>query len=298
MFYLGFPALWLEGNLFHSPIGQHFVQQKKKEISPESQSRGNKFSNRDLLTEIPMTEDVTFGVDDIFYGEADTKKRHKEIKIKEVAEQLIYEGNIAFEKRDSFTGVEKFREGIEKYKQLNDIERVLELLRIVSQKCISNEHLIFAGEFTDELYKLAKKQNNRFYLGIVYYTQGYLLLKKGDNDVLEEGLNKIQDAAVNFEKEGDFAGAGMCFNKIGSIYHTRLNKLENACLFYRAAIENFNNSIIKMHRLRTDFWNKQELLIQKVVELRDIVEEMLPNLENNKLKKKITDDLKNLSYNF
>jgi hypothetical protein len=125
-----------------------------------------------------------------------------------------------------------------------------------------------------------------------------LLLKKGDNEFLEEALLKIQDAAVNFEKEGDFAGAGMCFNKIGSIYQSRLNKLENACLFYRAAIENFNKAILKMHPLRTDFWNKPELLIQKIVELRDIVEELLPNLRNDDLKKKIVKDLKNISYNF
>ncbi len=291
-------ALVTEGKPLQSAYKEEFAQVKQTQISSEQNSSKKDFSNNGLLTEIPMMEDITFGVDDFFYGETDTKKEHKEKHVKEVAEQLIYEGNKAFEKRDSFAGVEKFRLGIEKYKEIKDFERVLELLRIVSQKCISNEHLIFADEFTDELHKLAKKQNQSFYLGIVYYTKGYLLLKKGDNEVLEEALNKIQDAAVNFEKEGDFAGAGMCFNKIGSIYQTRLNKLENACLFYRAAIENFNKAILKMHPLRTDFWNKPELLIQKVVELRDIVEEMLPNLENNNLKKKIIKDLKNLNYNF
>ncbi|MHA2340212.1 MAG: hypothetical protein ACXACX_23165, partial [Candidatus Hodarchaeales archaeon] len=70
------------------------------------------------------------------------------------------------------------------------------------------------------------------------------------------------------------------------------------CLFYRAAIENFNKAILKMHPLRTSFWNKPELLIQKIVELRDIVEDLLPNLEDNELKNKITTDLGNLKYNF
>ncbi|MFW9818873.1 MAG: hypothetical protein ACFFE5_04625 [Candidatus Thorarchaeota archaeon] len=291
-------ALVTEGRPLQSAYKEEFAQNKQSQISSEHRSNIKEFSNKELLTEIPMTEDITFGVDNFFYGETDTKRKHKEKQIKEVAEQLLYEGNIAFEKKDSFTGVEKFRQGIEKYKEIKDFERVLELLRIVSQKCISNEHLIIAGEFADELYKLAKKQNQNFYLGVVYYIKGYLLLKKGDNEYLEEALNKIQDAAVNFEREGDFAGAGMCFNKIGSIYQTRLNKLENACLFYRAAIENFNKAIIKMHPLRTDFWNKPELLIQKIVELRDIVEEMLPNLGTNNIKKKIINDLKNLSYNF
>ena len=124
------------------------------------------------------------------------------------------------------------------------------------------------------------------------------MLKKGDNEILEDALHKIQEAAINFEKEGDYAGAGMCFNKIGSIYQSRLNKLENACLFYRAAIENFNKALLKIHNLRTDFWNKPNLIIQKIVELRDIVEDLLPNLENLELKNRIENDLKSLNYNF
>ncbi|MFX1438442.1 MAG: hypothetical protein ACFFAA_14795 [Promethearchaeota archaeon] len=274
------------------------LRTSKKDERFHYHSDQNDFSNKDFLTEIPMTEDIAFGVDDFFYGESEERKKQKQMKVKEEAEQLIYEGNMAFKKKDAITGVERFRQGIEKYKEIKDFDRVLELLRTVAQICISNEHLPIAEEFTNDLFKLAKKQNQLFYLGITYYIKGYLLLKGGDNEVLEEALHKIQDAAVNFEKEGDFAGAGMCFNKIGSIYQSRLSKLENACLFYRAAIENFNKAILKMHPLRTDFWNKPELLIQKIVELRDIVEELLPNLENVDLKKKIITDLKNLSYNF
>ncbi|MFX1592720.1 MAG: hypothetical protein ACFFCL_08505 [Promethearchaeota archaeon] len=302
-------ALVTEGKPLQSAYKEEFSQEKKAQLAsgPQStekeelnnySSKTRNISNKDLLTEIPMGEDIAFGVDDFFYGEIDRKKKQKEMKLKEVAEQMIYEGNQSFKNKDSFAGIEKFRQGIEKYKEIKDFERVLELLRIVSQKCISHEHLILAGEFADDLFKLAKKQNYRFYLGVAYYTKGYLLLKRGDNEVLEDALHKIQDAAVNFEKEGDYAGAGMCFNKIGSIYQSRLDKIENSCLFYLAAIENFNKAILKMHPLRTDFWNKPDLLIQKIVELRDIVEELLPNLENFKLKDKIYKDLKNLSFNF
>ena len=53
-----------------------------------------------------------------------------------------------------------------------------------------------------------------------------------------------------------------------------------------------------MHPLRTDFWNKPDLLIQKIVELKDIVEELLPNLENIELKNKISKDIKNLNFNY
>jgi len=302
-------ALVTEGKPLQSAYKEEFAldkntqlpsssRQLEKEVSDHYSSDQNDFSNKDILTEIPMTEDIAFGVDDFFYGEIEERKKQKEKKIKEEAEQLIYEGNQAFNKKDAITGVERFRQGIEKYKEIKDYERVLDLLRSVSHICISNEHLPIAEEFTNELFKLAKKQNHRFYLGITYYIKGYLLLKKGDNEVLEDALHNIQDAAVNFEREGDFAGAGMCFNKIGSIYQSRLNKLENACLFYRAAVENFNKAILKTHPLRTDFWNKPELLIQKVLELRDIIEELLPNLENIELKKKIIKDLKSLRYNF
>ena len=268
--------------------------EKNRSISPDY----NEFPKSDFLTNIPMNDDINFNVNEFSYNQEKERKKKKELDIKEQAEQLIYEGNQAFNNKDAFSGIEKFRKGINKYKEIKDFDRVLDLLRIISQHCISNKHLIIAKEFASNLYKLAKKQNQLFYIGVANYIMGYLLLKKGDNDVLEDGLNKIQDAAINFEKEGDFAGAGMCFNKIGTIYHTRLNKIENTCLFYRAAIENYNKAILKIHPLRTSFWNKPELLIQKIVELRDIVDELIPNLNNTELKNKIITDLRNLDYNF
>jgi proteasome lid subunit RPN8/RPN11 len=291
-------ALVTEGKPLQSAYREEFSREEKsKSDQNENISNSMELYTKEYLTDIPMTEDIAFGVNDFFY-DVDSKKKEKEKRLKEEAEQLIYEGNVAFDTKDSFTGVEKFRSGIRNYKEINDFERVLDLLRTVAQRCISNEHLIMAEEFAEDLNKLAKKHKHQFYLGVSNYIKGYLLLKKGDNQVLEEALHKIQDAAVIYEKEGDFAGAGMCFNKIGSIYQSRLNKIENACLFYRAAIENFNKAILKMHPLRTDFWNKTDLLIQKIVELRDIVEELLPSLENNELKNKITTDLRNLRFNF
>ena len=66
--------------------------------------------------------------------------------------------------------------------------------------------------------------------------EGYLLLKEGDNAFLKTALNKIRDSAMLFEKERDYAGAGMGFNKIGTVYQTRLENFDSACLFYREAI--------------------------------------------------------------
>ncbi|MFX1424874.1 MAG: hypothetical protein ACFFBE_00355 [Promethearchaeota archaeon] len=295
-------ALVSEGKPLQSAYGEKVLKEESDStqlVAPERFSPFDynigKASSNNFLTEIPMEEEINFKVDNFSQK---TEQRQKERKKQELAEQLIYEGNQAFNNKDAFAGIEKFREGINHYKELKIYDKVMDLLRTVSQKCIANDHLIFAGEFGEELFKLAKKHKNVFYRGISNYISGYILLKKGENDVLEEGLEKVQDAAVDFENEGDFAGAGMCFNKIGNIYHSRLGKLENACLFYRAAIENYNKAIVKMHPLRTSFWNKPELLIEKIVELRDIIEELLPNLEDIGIKKKILDDLQNIRYNF
>ncbi|MHA1987363.1 MAG: hypothetical protein ACW98D_12055 [Promethearchaeota archaeon] len=291
-------ALVTEGKPLQTAYGEKDTHQKKSEESSTIQSHLEFTSGDNVLSEIPMDEDITFGVDDFYQLDLNVEKKQKEVQIKEEAEQLIYEGNQAFNNRDAFTGIERFKQGIDKYQKIKNIEKVMDLLRTVSQKCIANDHLVFAGEFAENLFKLAKKQKNFFYVGVANYILGYLLLKKGENEVLEKGLNRIQDAAVDFENEADYAGAGMCFNKIGTIYQSRLHKLENACLFYRAAIENYNKAILKMHPLRTSFWNKPELLIQKIIELRDIVDELLPNLEDSKLKEKVKKDLENLQYNF
>jgi proteasome lid subunit RPN8/RPN11 len=295
-------ALVSEGKPLQSAYGEKEQEEDNISTKPEVTERFSPFdsdvgitSNNDFLTEIPMEEEIDFKVDDFSQKE---QQRQKDRKKKELAEQSIYEGNQAFNNKDAFAGIEKFRQGINHYRDLKSFDKVMDLLRTVSQKCIANDHLIFAGEFAEELLKLSKKHKNLFYRGVSNYILGYILLKKGENDVLEEGLNKVQDAAVDFEKEGDYAGAGMCFNKIGNIYQSRLNILENACLFYRAAIENYNNAILKMHPLRTSFWNKPELLIQKIIELRDIVEELLPNLINIEIKNRIIKDLRNLHYNF
>ncbi|MHA2391714.1 MAG: hypothetical protein ACXAEX_07075 [Promethearchaeota archaeon] len=288
-------ALVTEGKPLQTAYGEEVSLDKEQKQTPSNLKTE---SSDNILTEIPMDEDIAFNIEDFSEGDISLEKRKKHIQIKEEAEQLIYEGNQAFNDKDAFTGIEKFRQGIDKYQKLGDLDRVMDLLRTVSQKCVTNNHLVFAKEFANDLFKLAKKNKNYFYIGVSNYIFGYLLLKKDEEDTLEEGLNKIQDAAVDFESVGDFAGAGMCFNKIGSIYQSKLNKLDNACLFYRAAIEDYNNAIVKMHPLRTSFWNKPELLVQKIIELRDITEALLPNLENVKLKKKITEDLGNIQYNF
>ncbi|MFX1409793.1 MAG: hypothetical protein ACFFA6_05550 [Promethearchaeota archaeon] len=253
-------------------------------------------SDKDFLVEIPMSEEMIFDVDDFFYD--DKEKKEKKKQLKENAERLIFEGNKAFEEKDAFTGIEKYRQGIEKHRKLDDIERTLDLLRELSEKCISNNHLVFAEEFANELNNLAKKEKNEYFIGESKYIIGYLLLKSGENQVLKDALNTIRDAAIKFEKVNDFAGAGMCFNKIGTIYHSRLNNLESACLFYREAIENYNKAILRSHPSRKSMWSKPEMLSQKILDLKDVIEELLPKLENEDIQKKVMNELNSIKFNF
>jgi len=245
------------------------------------------------LVDIPLSEDVKFNVNDIYY---DTSM--SSTIAKESAEKLIYEGNRAFKNKDMFTGIEKYRKGIEKYKEINDVNRLLDLLRKVSRVCITNNHLVLAGEFAEELYKLAEINNQTFYQGIANYILGYILLKERDLDDLEFGLKKIEDAAIEFIEVKDFAGAGMAFGKIGSVYEKRIKLIGQACLFYRESVENYNNGLIYSHPLRITPWSKPEILVGKIIELRDVIEVLLPDIEDPEIKMKVANDLKAIHYNF
>ncbi|MFX1267590.1 MAG: Mov34/MPN/PAD-1 family protein, partial [Promethearchaeota archaeon] len=196
------------------------------------------------LVDIPMNEDFSFGFSNLFYDTSNQENLSDSTNLKEQAEYLIYEGNKAFQNKDTFTGIERYRKGIEKYKELDDINRVLDLLRTVAKLCISNNHLVLAEEFADELFRLSKQNDELFYLGVASYIIGYISLKKGDIQILKDALKKIENSAIYFGKVMDYAGAGMSYNKIATIYQTRLKNYDSACLFYKEAIENYNKAII------------------------------------------------------
>ncbi|MFX0031035.1 MAG: hypothetical protein ACFE8E_00370 [Candidatus Hodarchaeota archaeon] len=250
------------------------------------------------LVEIPIDEDLSFGFKNLFYDTTQEEDNSLSSKVKEHAEVLIYEGNKAFQRKDTFTGVEKYRQGIEKYRELGNIERVLDLLRSVAKLCVSNNHLVLAEGFANELYEFSKQQDYRFYLGVANYIIGYISLKTGDRQILKDALKKIENSAIYFEKEKDYAGAGMSYNKIATIYQTRLKNYDSACLFYKEAIENYNRALVKSHPLRKSLWSKRELLIEKIIELRDLVDELLPHIEHSKIREKVINDLNSIHYNY
>lgn len=279
------------------PLQEAFKEQYKleseyKDIDEVLEEPNIELSQNNLV-DIPLSEDIKFNVDDIFY-----ETIIDEDKIKETADQLIYEGNQAFKNKDTFMGIEKYRQGIENYKEINEMDRVMDLLRKVSRSCIANNHLVIAREFANELFKVAEFNNQIFYKGIASYIIGYIIVREGDIDALEYGLKKIEEAAVDFINVQDYAGAGMAFNKIGLSYEKKIKNIGQACLFYREAIENYNNGLVYSNPLRITSWSKPEVLIEKIIELRDIIDVLLPDIENSEIKKKVVHDLKSIRFNY
>ncbi|MFX1239512.1 MAG: hypothetical protein ACFE8P_17555 [Promethearchaeota archaeon] len=299
-------ALVSAGKPLQVAYGEEYeLESSYKEPSEVIQKPQNKESTNEnidnisegILEEIPIYEDIKFDVDDFFYD--DLSKHVKETaKLKETAEQSIYEGNLAFKNKNAFMGVEKYSEGIKIYKKLKDYDRVLELLKILSEQCVISNHQKLAEDFAEELYDLSVKRDHLFYRGIANYLIGSLMLKKKNQMLLEDALIKIQDAAIDYGKVGDFAGAGLCFNKIGIIYQTRLNQPYNAALHYEEAIRNLNKAILKGHPLRKSLWSKPESLSQKILEIKDIVEELISKIEDLEEKEKIKKDLNSIQFNF
>ncbi len=245
------------------------------------------------LVDIPFNEEIKFGEENFYL-----KDEANLNTLKENAEQLIYEGNLAFKKKDAFTGIEKYRQGIDKLKEIGELDRVMDLLRDIATKSLSNNHIVYAKRFSEELYNLANKSDNRFYKGVANYIIGYIGLKEGGDYNIQNNLKKIEEAAVDFIDVNDFAGAGMCFNKIGTIYEKQVKNIGSACLFYREAIENYNKAILHTHPLRVTPWSKPEILIEKIIELRDFIEVMISDIEDINIKEKVINDLKYIQYNF
>ena len=271
---------------------QHKLESNYKDLDDILDNHDSNLIEENLV-EIPLSEDIQFSVNDISY-----QPSMDDSIVKESAEQIIYQGNQAFKNKDPFTGIEHYRRGIEKYKELNDINRVMDLLRKVTRLCISNNHLVLAREFAEELFRIAENSNQTFYKGIANYIIGYIVVKEDELEILEFGLKKIEEAAVEFIKVRDFAGAGMAFNRIGLIYEKKIKNIGQACLFYREAIDNFNNGLNYSHPLRITPWSKPEVLVGKIVEIRDLVEVLLPDVENSEIKRKVVNDLKDIQYNF
>ena len=217
----------------------------------------------------------------------------------ESADDLIYQGKVAFSDKKYDKAISLYKKGIEKFKKIGDFDRTMDLLRVISRKCTSNPNLFYyARDFAEELYEIANKYGALFYKGVANYILGYILLKENNPDLIEFALKKIEEAAVDFSRVNDYAGAGMCFNKIGTTFEKIVKNFGSACLYYREAIENYNKAIKYSHPLRITPWSKPEILIERIIELRDLIDVLLPEVENFDIRKKVIRDMKSIQYNF
>ena len=230
--------------------------------------------------------------EDIFKQAIDYLKKLEE------ADQLVYEGNQAFNNKDMFTGVEKYRNSINKYKQIGNYDKILELLRTISERCILSNHDNLAEEFAQEMFDLAKEKDKLFYIGEGNYLLGYIVIKTRWSSNLEKGLKRIQEASINFEQAGDFAGAGQCYYRIATIYQSRLKQPFNAGLFFIQAIKSYNEAVLNNHPLRTSLWAKAENLAGRISDLRDIVNEIIPSLDSPDERNKLKKDFNSIKFNF
>lgn len=269
-------------------------QSSSADFNPQSQT--NEYNDFELQN-IPMNEDITFDGDELFY-QSQNKKSRQISATEEAAEQLIYEGNQAFNSNDVFQGVEKYRAAIKKLEDVGRFDRVLELLKNVTEECISSDHVILADEFVEKLLDISEQKNNLFYKAESYYLQGYLLLTQNKKENVRDALSKIRDAAVIFNDIKDFVGAGICFHRIGATFHRELNNHDMGVMFYREAIENYNNAIVKSHPLRKTLWSRKENLIQKVIDLRETVENLLPQVQDTETRNRVSNFLRSINYNF
>ena len=270
------------------------TQSSPTNINPQHQSNEyNKFQ----LQDIPMHEEITFDGDELFY-QPQNEQNQQIAESKQTAEQLVYEGNQALKTNDFFQGVEKYREAIKKLEEIGRYERVLELLKDVTEECISSNHVILADEFAEKMLNIATERNDLFYKGEAYYLQGYLLLNQNKKENVRDALNKIRDAAVIFNDIKDFVGAALSFHRIGVTFHKELQNYDMSVMFYREAIENYNEAIVKNHPLRKTLWSRKENLMQKVLNLRETVEELLPRVENSDIRERVMNFLRSINYNF
>lgn len=273
----------------------------KKQNQPRATPEyGNKIRKQnEELVEIPTNEEVTFNMNQNIINQTTPIGENNDNALREEAEELIYQGNQAFKEKDTVTGVTKHRNAINILENLGDYSRLLELLSSITEQLISTNHFVLAEEFREKLYNISNNKENYFYRGDAHYLKGYLKLKQAKNkSEMEEVLGDFQKGAVDYLEVNDYAGAGRCFHKMGSICHLNLQLVDNACLFYTEAIKYYNEGIISNHPLRKSFWNTSEALIQTIHELRDTVNVLVSSIQDSEVLSKVKQSLSSIQYNF
>lgn len=209
----------------------------------------------------------------------------------EQADKFIYEGNQAFHHKNSFIGVENYRNAIEIFKGLGEIDKMMEYLSALSEKCLINDHYPLAEEFSNELFKIAEERGSLFYMAGAKSINGNI--KIGQKKIIE-GLEILQQAAILYEKSMDYYGTGLCNQKIGSIYFSQLEEIESGLLFFVESVKNFNSALVKIHPLRKNIHSGTPYLKDKIKNLVESIRNNLNKITTPEVKDKIEKELATL----
>ncbi len=150
------------------------------------------------------------------------------------AAQLVSEGKTAFESGDSFTGGEKYKQAIGILIKEKRKEELVRHLADVASLCVHSSHFQLVKDFAKRLLKYAEETGSLVHIGQAHYFLGVANIKEKENAA--KGLEELQEAAITFEKSGEFVVAGLCNQLIGENYISQQNFF-SASLFYLEALK-------------------------------------------------------------
>jgi proteasome lid subunit RPN8/RPN11 len=181
-------------------------------------------------------------------------------------EKLLYDGKAAFLTGDSFSGTEKYDRVISKLEELGDTHsaKLLDVLQDIAELCYESNHDTLTIKYCQQLKSQAEKYGKLYYMANADFYVGNITLRKGEK---QKGLEILQNAAILFEKDEDFAGVGMINYQIGLVYLEE-KEYESTCRFYIEAIKGYSDAIHKFHPQRKSFWSLPSNLQKTIQELK------------------------------
>lgn len=128
-------------------------------------------------------------------------------------------------------------------------------------------------QLDDEL----EDDSDPFYIGKAYYWKATLVERTKFNpnpqiNDIKTVLLMYQVASANFEKTEDFAGAGLCLDRIGVIYQNALQDHKMARAFYTEAVKLYAKAMENAHPLRAnEEWCASDSLTHRIKQLNGIL---------------------------
>ncbi len=204
------------------------------------------------------------------------------------ATQLVLEGKAAFESGDSFTGGEKYKQAIEILAKEKRKEELVKHLADVASLCVRSNHFQLVKEFAKRLLKYAEDTGSLVHMGQAHYFLG--LAKMNEKETAEKGLEELQEAAIAFEKSGEFVVAGLCNQLIGEKYSAQQNFF-TASLFYIEALKFYSKgrqeSPLLQKLAKLDSGDIEKRRVQLSADVKKHLEKLTEPQDRNKIESEL-----------